>query len=76
MVFSTSALAPHGPTPKLPAALIRFFTPNSLPLSWLAALRVSMWKRIDALILPLSITMRCMPSITIVASCCWRWRAR
>ena len=76
MVFSTSALAPQGPTPKLPPAFTRFLKPNSLPLSSLAALRVSMWNRIDALILPLSITMRCMPIITMVASCCWRWRAR
>ena len=76
MVFSTSALTLQGPTPKPPPALILFLIPDSLPLSSLAALRVSMWKRIDALILPLSITIRCMPIITIVASCCWRWRAR
>ena len=54
---------------------MRFCMPNWLPRSSLAALRVSMWKRIDALMRPLSMTMRCMPIITIVASICWRWRA-
>ncbi|WP_242113171.1 hypothetical protein [Luteimonas aquatica] len=76
MLFSTSALAPHGPTPKLPEARTRFCRLNWLPRSSLAALRVSMWKRMAALMRPLSITMRCMPIDTMVASICCRCRAR
>ncbi|RQR46271.1 hypothetical protein DIE20_03755 [Burkholderia sp. Bp9131] len=48
---------------------------NCEPRSLAATLLASIWKFIAALSRPLSMTMRCKPICTIVASNCWRLRA-
>ena len=75
MVELTDADALQNPNP--PDALAASEVRVSKPLCSCsrAADWASIWKRIDAAILPESMTMRCMPICTIVASICWRLRA-
>ncbi len=75
MVELSEAEALNGPNP--PDALAEIECRVSTPVCACSAAAevASIWKRIDAWMRPESITMRCIPICTIVASICCRFRA-